>query len=598
MPQPWEQFQQVAPTQKQPWEQFSAPVSSDSYQPDATQGAYQGTMNNVAKPINNAFSNLYDQLGKLIPPQTEQALNYVGNDIVNSPGGIAAGKTISHIKKSYEDLNSYDANGNLSHDVSALGENAKLLPNLLGAKPLIEIASPSIKVGSAAFENASRKLPGILGDVSSGAEKTNPISIDALDAAKNIRYANADVSGALIKPEGTNSLIDMAKKGVGYQTPEGQAFAGSNVVTDTLDRLDTLRDKPISLQGLDEIDGKLQSDISVSKRAGDNAAAKKLSDIRDTLRNARANLSPEHLMNPEGFDHWRAGDTLFAAKSKMQELQNIVDSAYQTANPDTAMRTGYRNLYKRLQKNPMGYTPEEIAAIGKGASMSLPAAALKTLGGRLMSGVVGGIGGAAGGGIPGAFAGAAIGEGIGYPMRVAGNAIQEARAAKPISMVAARPAVAAALPQSVADIIKLPMSEQKAALEALFETKKNIPAESPTIARPVLSLTEDRPMVGGRGAPLRPATDAEWQNMIDNATNAQNSGLTSDVQRAQQAARISQYERDNPANNFFNAIGDQPFRINQTALHPQTVSDIVKLPMAQQKAALEALFQAKKGTKP
>jgi len=42
------------------------------------------------------------------------------------------------------------------------------------------------------------------------------------------------------------------------------------------------------------------------------------------------------------------------------------------------------------------------------------------------------------------------------------------------------------------------------------------------------------------------------------------------VRKAQQQALISEYARKNPANTFFNEIGDKPVKINQTALHPET----------------------------
>lgn len=86
----------------------------------------------------------------------------------------------------------------------------------------------------------------------------------------------------------------------------------------------------------------------------------------------------------------------------------------------------------------------------------------------------------------------------------------------------------------------------------------------------ILALTEDRPMVGGRSAQPRPVTDEEWQGLIDADNYAKKMGLPMDVRKAQQQALISQYERENPSNNFFNTVGDAPIRSSQTALDPRT----------------------------
>lgn len=96
---------------------------------------------------------------------------------------------------------------------------------------------------------------------------------------------------------------------------------------------------------------------------------------------------------------------------------------------------------------------------------------------------------------------------------------------------------------------------------------KELPAPPEMLALP----QPQRPLVGGRGKSPRPVTDDEWQQLIDLDNKSKEIGLSADVRKAQQDALISQYERSNPANNFFNKIGDKPLRINQTALNPESV---------------------------
>lgn len=89
---------------------------------------------------------------------------------------------------------------------------------------------------------------------------------------------------------------------------------------------------------------------------------------------------------------------------------------------------------------------------------------------------------------------------------------------------------------------------------------------------PLALPAPERPMVGGRSSQPRPATDEEWQNLIDQEKSAKESGLTSDVQKAQQKAKISQYERENPANQAFNRLRENkaPISPSRTALHEPT----------------------------
>ncbi len=102
--------------------------------------------------------------------------------------------------------------------------------------------------------------------------------------------------------------------------------------------------------------------------------------------------------------------------------------------------------------------------------------------------------------------------------------------------------------------------------------QKTLPAPEETLALPA----PDRPIIGGRSKTPRLVTDEEWQQLIDLDNKAKELGLPLDVRKAQQAAKISEYERENPVNTFFNKIGNKPIRPSQTALHPET-GDVRKL---------------------
>lgn len=233
-----------------------------------------------------------------------------------------------------------------------------------------------------------------------------------------------------------------------------------------------------TVNGTAEFAGKNQRGFwrqqSITSAADD---AKNLANVKQQVASQESNISniEQNLANApqaeskakQALDALNQARDLYAGKARLQTIQRIIDNAYMTDNPATAMRTGFRNLAKQVNVSPRGWSAEEVTAINRAAKTGIMTGALKTMGGRLMSGVVGGVGGAVGGGIPGALAGAAIGEGIGYPMRVAANALQEGRGKAVANIVMQRPEIMQALPQSVKDIMALPPAQAKAALNAL-----------------------------------------------------------------------------------------------------------------------------------
>lgn len=405
------------------------------------------------------------------------------NALDNTSIGQKIGDTLMGLRDSGEGFMQNNPRSAIA--LRAAGNAATLLPAIKGAEPLVRGAQE-------VAENVSNGVKGLSDSYAAkypvGTAPFDPIqpniayqaSPAALETAAKLHYNDAESMGGMIKPGGFQDTLNAIKQKVGYQTTEGAALAGENSVTDTINKLDRMQEMPISLRGLDEMDGTLNSKISVAMRAGDNEAASKLLDIKSMLKNASTSLKPEDLVNPEAFDSWRKGDILFSAKSKMKQLQSLVDNAYNTDNPDSAMRSGYRTLSRQLAKNPMGWTPEEIGLINQGAKRGLTASALKTIGGRLISGIGGAAGGVAAGAmaggpfgaIAGGIIGTGIGEGLGYPMRAAATSMQESRAMAPFAAVASRPSVVKTIQPSISEIMKLPMAQQKEALDAILKTRK------------------------------------------------------------------------------------------------------------------------------
>jgi len=334
-------------------------------------------------------------------------------------------------------------------DVGTIATALPSSPVVRGAEKVKDIVNPviisSAKKAASEFEDITSKGPKFLSDVSSGKTVDFAPTIQQIENAASKFYEHPQASTAAIGPRAVNKIIKDAVARAGYQTDEAIQFAGENVVTKTLNDLSSLRNKSITLKGADEIDGVIGDRIAEAMRSGNNDMASKLIEIRDTIRNARSGITRNDMLNPEAFDAWRQGDALWAAKSKMKEMQDIIETAYMTDNPVTGIKTGFRTLSKQLMKNSKGYTQDEIFAINKAAKTGIVTGALRTMGSRLISGIAGGTAGAAGGGVAGALGGVALAESLAYPMRAAANAMQKARAQKAINLVANRPQVKTAL---------------------------------------------------------------------------------------------------------------------------------------------------------
>lgn len=494
-----------------------------------------------------AIKSGYQSLPQSIQNLGSKAANYVSDSAVGDVARQYAAKYQDFAKNNPNAARSIESGLDLA-GVVPIGKAAQAV-----AEPVQAGVNDIAKGAAGLADQYATKYPG-----ATPFDKITPpaqITPEALEAGATLRYNNATQMGGLIKPEGFADTVNSIKQKVGYQTPEGKIFAGESPVTDAMNRLDAVvkSGNPVSLTGLDEFDGRLRSDISKAYRAGDNESASKLLEIKNMLKNSSETVKPENLVNPDAFNEWRQGDALWTAKSKMQQLQSIVDNAYNTDNPDTAMRTGYKNLYKQLQKNPQGWTPEEMDLINQGAKRGIAAGALKAVSGRLMSHLTAlalGGGGAAVGGIPGMVAGFAAGEAAGFPLRAASNALQESRAMAPLRAVGNRASVTKALPQDIKDIMQMPPAQARKALNALraeqLKAGRSIPRNN---VPPPPAMEEPKPPIAPN-VPDKGIAEyhAQLDGLVSELNNSYNGGkfFNYDVMGQGGTPDITSWESGNP----------------------------------------------------
>ena len=247
-------------------------------------------------------------------------------------------------------------------------------------------------------------------------------------------YHIAEQSGATLSPEFTNKFIARAED-IAPQTPEGRAVAGDTEVTGLIERLQDLRDQPISLRGAQEIDEKL-GDL-IDKEYGMKGLSKEgynLFKLQTTFRDMIMNVDPSMIEGGmEGFDALKSGRAAWSQAMKMMDLERIQTRSELIDNPSTAIRTGIRTLLAN-QPAKRGYSPDEIEALKEAANRGFLGGILHVFGSRLIP-----IGAGAAGSIGGPLS-AAVHAGVAYAgstvARNTASALQNNRLNKAISVIA------------------------------------------------------------------------------------------------------------------------------------------------------------------
>lgn len=418
---PWEKYQQSSPVDG-PWSKYQGQdAQSSAGRPTASPENPQiGVVEDVAKSIGS---------------------NWVG-------GGIDLAMTLPNL------VNSAVAGPQL------LGRGvADTISPLLGAtpQPRGELWQPFFSSGD--VENAigtaydpkttagkSVALPARIGGGITGAKGlqkgyqkvTAPKKIDL--KAQDIRdlssksFVDAEKQGGILKPQVTDKFVDEASKSL-PQTNAGKIVIGETSTTKLVDRLQSLRGKPLTLKETQEIDSALGDMMSneVDTLTGRlNAEGNKILKIQQSLRDSVEKAGVKDVVGGKGgFESLDKARKLWATSARANDIERIINRASMTDNPATAIKSGFR----ALASNPSrlrGFNTSEVMAIKKAAKTGVVTGALKIAGSRLNPLI-----GAATGG----FSGAATGYGISEISRAGANKLQMNRANKALETVINRPVV-------------------------------------------------------------------------------------------------------------------------------------------------------------
>ncbi len=327
----------------------------------------------------------------------------------------------------------------------AMGANAKTNMTSPLPKPYDPLQPVWDKMGQMSADNSPRA--GFMESNSSDPfAQSAPDSYSPQQIRKGAKfyYDSSEAKGGIMNQNSWDNAVDNAVNQSGVQTTKGKMMAGNNFVTDAQERLTQLKGSNTSLAEIGEIDDDFQDRIGQAFRAGADKQAVALMKMRDALRKASSNAGKGNMVNPNGFDDWQTGDKLWTAHRAGEDVQNIIENGEKADVPSTAIKNGFKTFVKN-ERNRAPFTDEEWAALNKAAETGIVTAALKSIGGKLITGIAGGTSGFAGGGIPGAIAGAGVGQAIGFPFRAAATALQRGRGNNVVNMIGLRPEVQAAM---------------------------------------------------------------------------------------------------------------------------------------------------------
>lgn len=252
-----------------------------------------------------------------------------------------------------------------------------------------------------------------------------PRTVASSDDAKtlaNAWYKIAENRGTdtSLTPQAANRMIDAASD-AGQQTEAGRVVAGDNPVTQLQARLQTLKDKPLTLQSVQDMDeamtGLIDKEYGVT---GLSKVGAQLRGIQDAWRNIYGSVGAGDVTGgTDGFAALRPARQAWSTAMKMQDLENIQARAQGTQNPTTSLKTQINNYINSAKSR--GWSDDEIDALKDAASRGTIGNVLHMMGSRLIPYFVG----AGGGGILGAGAAHVGGEVV----RGAANALAASRLA-------------------------------------------------------------------------------------------------------------------------------------------------------------------------
>lgn len=276
----------------------------------------------------------------------------------------------------------------------------------------------------------------------SGAESTLPTA-DSLRKMASNKYKEAASLGGEFKPEFTDKFVEKIA-GMKPQTEIGKIVGGDSDFSKFVDKLDTIKGKPFSLDAAQEFDEHLGDMIdNFSEHGKLLKEGKKLLDIQTTFRKMINDADETMLVGgKDGFNALGEARKMWSDSRKLNDIERIVTRGEDYDNAATVIKNGFRTLANNPERMK-GYSATEAAAIRKAAQSGIVSDTLRTLlGSRLIASGIGAHAGGLGGAAAGAVTSAAARSGAEALQLSRAQKVAEAIAGKYAKTQNAQPALA------------------------------------------------------------------------------------------------------------------------------------------------------------
>lgn len=402
---------------KQPEQKFSlGNIAGRTLRAGVTGLATPATM--IADPLAATLNYVTGQNGALPSERLQQAMTDLGIASPQTPGQRIADSAATALAGAGSMIG-------VGRAISQQAPNAamRVVPSAREAIGRALASAPMTQggaaVGSAAAGGAAREagmgpiaevaanLAGgtIGGRVAGRLDKLQPVRPPRAMTAEDLRrqsqasYENARQSGAIINDSAVNQFIDNEAAGLGVKTPAGRVIAGGqDPYSVVYGRLTQLRDRPLSIDEVDDIDKVLTRQVdNFTENGRIRGEGLPILQLRNQFRQFVSNLTPDQVAGgQEGFDALKNARADWARSMRLGEVERIMDRKDLYAQDSTAIANGFRALYQNRDKMA-GFSPEERSAVRRAASQTGPIMdAIKPLSSRLMSMLTGAAGGPAG----------------------------------------------------------------------------------------------------------------------------------------------------------------------------------------------------------
>jgi hypothetical protein len=323
---------------------------------------------NIGDVAGRGIGDAFGLIGKAIPQSAKDTISQYTQPIGQAIAPIIqkTGEFYGDVKQAYpRAIENVEAGANIA---------------LLGAGGLPRRAAIQATTERAGKSIGQKFLP-----------KPKELSADDLKQTAQSLYKIADEKGGVLKPEITNKFVTDVYKEL-PQTEIGQAVMGETPATKLTQRLQSVIDKPMSLNAAQEVDEAL-GDLaykSINPVTGElDKEGYKFLNMQSKFRDAIEKADESMVVGgKDGFNTLNDARQYWATSLRLADIEKAIQKGANTEQPQTGIKNQFKAL---LNSKKIGkYSPAEVRAIEVAANKGTLTDILGNFGSRLNPQITGG----------------------------------------------------------------------------------------------------------------------------------------------------------------------------------------------------------------